>query len=280
MHWKPLLVLGLLSTAVGCAGTGNVLATAQTPTQPVEEIRPGIAKGYLQRDEYPDAVRLLPPPPAPGSAAMVADEEAIRHALTLRGTPRWEVASRDTRLGFPEAANVFSCALGFEVSEDRQPALYRLLRRSLTDAGFSTSAAKKHYRRLRPFAVNEQPVCGPGGARHLTPDAAYPSGHTAAGWAWALILAELAPERADDILLRGREFGESRVVCNVHWPSDIVAGRMIGSAVVAKLHASPEFRNDLEAAHTEIAAAPGNTSPPSRDCAAEASALYGRQTGL
>lgn len=278
MRWKPLLVLGLLFTAAGCAGTGTVRPAAQTPAQAIEEIRPGIAKGYLQRDQYPDAIRLLPPPPAPGSAAMAADEQAIQQALTLRGTPRWDVASQDTRLGFPEAANVFSCALGFDVSEDHQPALYRLLRRSLTDAGFSTSAVKKHYRRLRPFVVNEQPVCSPGGARRLTPDAAYPSGHTAAGWTWALILTELAPEKADDILLRGREFGESRVVCNVHWPSDIVAGRMVGSAVVAKLHTNPKFQNDMQTARTEVLSSWEAGLTPTRDCAAEASALSTRQT--
>jgi acid phosphatase (class A) len=48
-------------------------------------------------------------------------------------------------------------------------------------------------------------------------DDSYPSGHTAIGLAWALILCELFPENANLILDRGRAFGESRVVCNVHW---------------------------------------------------------------
>ena len=44
------------------------------------------------------------------------------------------------------------------------------------------------------------------------------------GWAWALILSELAPDRADAILARGLAYGESRAVCGVHYASDVEAG--------------------------------------------------------
>ena len=83
-------------------------------------------------------------------------------------------------------------------------------------------------------------------------DGSYPSGHTAFGWAWALILTEIAPERADVILARGRAFGESRMVCNVHWYSDVVAGRTIGAAAVARLHAEPEFRDAVAAGRFHV----------------------------
>jgi hypothetical protein len=104
-------------------------------------------------------------------------------------------------------------------------------------------------------------------------DGSYPSGHTAIGWAWALILTEIAPDRADAILARGRAFGESRVVCNVHWHSDVVEGRFVGAAAVARLHADPAFRADMEAAKLEVTAVRAKGLKPSCDCEAEAGAL-------
>jgi acid phosphatase (class A) len=107
-----------------------------------------------------------------------------------------------------------------------------ILRRTLADAVLSTYAAKNHYQRNRPFMVNGTPTLVPDEEEMLREDGSYPSGHTAIGWAWALILAEVFPDQADGILERGKEFGISRNICNVHWHSDVVAGRMVGSLVV------------------------------------------------
>jgi acid phosphatase (class A) len=70
----------------------------------------------------------------------------------------------------------------------------------------------------------------------------------------ALVLAELMPERQNAILKRGYEYGQSRVICGVHWQSDVDAGRVVGAAVVAQFHNSPEFRDLFEKARTEIQA--------------------------
>ena len=83
----------------------------------------------------------------------------------------------------------------------------------------------------------------------------------------------------DEILGRGRAFGESRIVCNHHWYSDVVWGRFMGAATVARLHADPTFRADLEAAKAEVAAIRAKNSAPAVDCKAEAAALaLGYQT--
>ena len=134
-----------------------------------------------------------------------------------------------------------------------------VIRRSLADAGLSTYMAKDHYRRHRPFMVNEFPTCTPEEEDYLRHDGSYPSGHTAIGWAWALILTEIFPDQADVILERGKEFGISRNVCNVHWHSDVLAGRMMGAATVARLHANEDFLIDMEGAKKEIAALKNQT---------------------
>ena len=82
-------------------------------------------------------------------------------------------------------------------------------------------------------------------------NSSWPSGHAMLGWTYALLLAELVPEQADAVLLRGRQFGDSRVVCGVHYPSDVEAGRAVGAALVARLHAEPQFVADMAAAKAE-----------------------------
>ena len=129
-----------------------------------------------------------------------------------------------------------------------------ILRRTLADAGLSTYGAKNHYQRARPFMVNNTAICTPDDEAGLRKDGSYPSGHTAIGWAWALILAEVFPDKADLIFERGKQFGISRNVCNVHWHSDVVYGRMMGAATVAMLHSNTDFMVDLKAAKEEIKA--------------------------
>ena len=121
--------------------------------------------------------------------------------------------------------------------------------------------------------MNKEPTCTPEDEKVLKTNGSYPSGHAALGWAWALILTEISPDQTDAILARGRAFGESRVVCNVHWESDVIEGRFMGAGTVARLHADPAFRADLEAAKTELAAVRAKGLKPLLDCAAEAAAM-------
>ena len=267
-HVKRLSVLACILFFIGCTHAGTI----KNPTD-VPEIHPGLLAGYLDTEALPKSLELIPPPPGDGSAAMALDEEVSRKALTLRDTPRWNLAIEDANLHFPEALGVFSCALGIPINEKDTPHLCMLLRRSGADAGLSTYTAKKHYQRDRPFMVNGEPVCTPEEEDLLRKDGSYPSGHTALGWAWALILTEIAPERADAILARGRAFGESRNVCNVHWHSDVAEGRFMGAAAVAKLHSDPVFCAELEAARKEYKYAVAKSLMPSRNCEEEAEAL-------
>ena len=88
-----------------------------------------------------------------------------------------------------------------------------------------------------------------------------------------MILTELSPDRAEDLLARGRSFGESRNVCNAHWYSDVIAGRLAGAAAVAKLHSKDEFLEAMDAARADIDRAREKGLVSTADCAAEAEAL-------
>jgi acid phosphatase (class A) len=272
---KCPVALRTVAVALACLAIVAACASIETPSKPaaVSEVRPGLLAGYLSPKALPNSLALLPPPPAAGSTAFLLDEEIYRKTRSLRGTPRWALASEDADLMFPQAAGTFSCALNAPITEEETPHLYVLLRRTLTNAGLSTYAAKDHYNRPRPFAVLNETSCTPDQEKHLRTNGSYPSGHTAIGWAWALILCEIDPEHTDAILARGLAFGQSRVICGVHWESDVIEGRLIGAGAVARLHADPAFRADLEAAKAELAAVRAKGLKPTRDCKAEAAAL-------
>jgi hypothetical protein len=53
----------------------------------------------------------------------------------------------------------------------------------------------------------------------------------------------------------------------------VAEGRFMGAATVARLHADPAFRAEMEAAKAELAAVRAKGLKPTRDCQAEADAL-------
>jgi acid phosphatase (class A) len=276
---QNLLAAALFAAVAFTATSAHAadLSSARTKLGTIPEIMPelklGALQGYLDPKALPDSLALIPPPPAPGSAAFALDVEVAENTFALRDTPRFALAAADFELNVPSFVRVFSCALNTQITKDNAPYLYNLLSRSFTDIGISTYAAKNHYKRARPFQYNHEPLAAPEARAFLEKDPAYPSGHSALGWGYALLLTELAPERAGEILARGRAFGESRIVCNHHWFSDVVWGRFMGAATVARLHADPTFLADLEAAKAEFAELRAKGVPPAGDCQAEAAAL-------
>lgn len=136
---------------------------------------------------------------------------------------------------------------------------------------FTNQLAQHKYNRPRPFLVNNEPRCvRQKNIKYLS----YPSGGAAAFWAWALILSEIAPEKSDDILARGRALGQSYVICNDRWQSDVNEGRVLGSIVVARLHALPEFQSYMEASKSELASVWAKDLPPIRDCESENAVVF------
>ena len=219
------------------------------------------APGYLAPGSTPDMIRVLPVPPAPKSQAQAEDDRAYRATRRLEGTARWAMAQQDNRGAPDDALHDFACALGVTLDKASAPTLHALLGRIMSDARPFIDPGKDHYARPRPYLRMKGNICVPR-TDNLARSGSYPSGHSTAAWTWGLIFAELAPDRATGILSRARAYSESRVVCGVHYPSDIQAGRLNGSAVFAALQTSPEFRADMEKARAEIAAARAAGGPP------------------
>ena len=214
---------------------------------------------YLPNRPMPDLMQILPAPPKPGSPQDLDDRATFRKTRALLGTPRGAVATRDVT---DDRFTVFACAIGRKLDAKSSPALTRIFAQ-MSDRGM-VGHAKDGFAVRRPYLKDDLPICEPKTA-HLAGNGDYPPGHTSSGWSAALILAELMPDRATQILRRGRQYGESRYICGSHTRSAVEAGYMAGSVLVATLHTSAGFRRDMDAARTELAAIT-NAAPDAAGC--------------
>ncbi len=223
--------------------------------------------GYLGAERLPDSLSILPPPPGAGSLAEQEDKRVFADTRKLEGTDRWTLAARDA----VNYLGAYDCALGVTLDLSKTPHLRNLLSRMGADASVETNKTKDYYKRPRPFVGGAEHICREDQRAGLTKSPAYPSGHSTFGWSVGLVLSELAPDKATALLMRARSFGESRVVCGVHYVSDIEEGRTNGAGLVAALHADPEFRADMDAARKELAdlRKSGGAVPEAGECRIE-----------
>ncbi len=207
---------------------------------------------FLPAEQAINSYKLLPPPPEYNSTQFLTDESGFLYGRSLINTSRWEVAKEDSDLSDDGIGSQFSSAVGVVISKENTPKLYSLLLKLRKDNDNAAEFAKKHYMRVRPFVMFNTQTCEPDDEPFLRKSGSYPSGHSTNGWNIALILSEMVPERSEQILKKGFDYGQSRVICGAHWQSDVDAGRLLGAAVLSKLKANDEFNKSFYEAKEEI----------------------------
>jgi acid phosphatase (class A) len=181
-----------------------------------------------------DPALVLPPPPAANSLQALA-----------------ELA--DARLdGDTKNATIFAGVLGPKFDLDRLPATAALLAQVRASEKAAVDRGKDHFKRPRPYIVDPAlKSC----KRNDDPLSSYPSGHTSMAFSMGETLARLVPEKADALLARAARYGQSRIVCEQHFRSDVSAGQMLGVLIAERLLAKPEFRAAFDAARQELVTA-------------------------
>ena len=203
------------------------------------------ASSYLAPG-HPDGVALLAPPPEVGSPEEAADLASARAVFKGR-TPAEEARATNSA---SLSLFLFAPAIGPFFQPGKLPKTEALFKKVKKDITAPISIPKDHWKRRRPYQVDEHMSMGEG-----EPDYAYPSGHSTRGTVQALLLTELFPEQSEAILAVGRNMGWDRVLIGKHFPTDVYAGRVLGRAIVRELLASPAFRHDLAEAKAEVQAA-------------------------
>jgi membrane-associated phospholipid phosphatase len=198
---------------------------------------------------------------------MTLDERGLRIARTVGHTPRTERSvARFSRLGQHGGVWLAIGLAGQALDAPRRPAWRRALL-TVTGTYALNTAIKLVVRRRRPAfeglpALTDTPT-----------QLSFPSAHSATSFAGALAYSRLGLPAAPLYALAGT-LAVSRLYLGVHYPSDIIAGALLGSAVagcLAGAQGAPEAAGPPGAA-----GAAGAPSAPGAAGAPEAAGAPGR----
>ncbi len=200
---------------------------------------------FVQTDAF-DFAKVMPAPPAPGSLADQADLNVVLQVQAWR-TPEQVAWAKRTNIG-----DLFDFAdiLGEWFTEEELPVTAALLEDVDSDLYEGIRASKDFFARPRPFIADArvQPCL----KRFKT--ASYPSGHTVSFFVEAGVLAEIFPDKRAELFEFAQSMAWGRVIGGVHYPTDLIGGRIFAAAIVEELKKSAVFRAELEKSRVEIMA--------------------------
>jgi acid phosphatase (class A) len=187
---------------------------------------------------------LLPAPPADDSAT-AREELAELHMLQMQRTA--EQVARAKADGDEENVFAFTSVLGPQFTAGQFPLTIRLFDHVNATEKAVLREAKDYWHRRRPYIVDATLApCSTGSP------GSYPSGHSTIAYMDAALLAQMLPERHDALFERAADFAHNRLVCGVHYPSDVEAGKILGTVLAALLQREPSLSAELAAASSEL----------------------------
>ncbi|MBE1161133.1 acid phosphatase [Dyella acidiphila] len=205
-----------------------------------------------------ELTRLLPPPPAAGSAVAQHDLQAVLATQQQRTQADMDAAKADTERSVFRFADV----LGPGLQPKGLPKTAAFFDRLAAFDKAEVKDAKEDWKRPRPAVVSSQvhPL-----AKEKANDWSYPSGHATFGYSTAVLLANMLPEKRAAIFARADVYAEHRIVMGAHFPSDIEAGHLAGTVIGAEILRDPSWKQDYELARLELRHALGLPANPPRD---------------
>lgn len=207
------------------------------------------AGGYYISREQADLTKLLAPPPVDDSPQTRAELDELAQIQRTR-TPQETAAALSDAEG---TVFRFADVVGPKFNPSALPIATQFFQRLREEEDNISEQAKAVWKRSRPFQLDsgintcvEKPTSG-----------SYPSGHAILGYLNAIVLADMVPEMRSQIFERGAQYGRNRVVCGVHFPSDVAAGRIVGTVIAALVMQNPTFQEDFSKAKAEVRKALG-----------------------
>ena len=207
---------------------------------------------YFELDQMPRLVDIMPPPPSFDSPEFANDVVRYGWGKQQRQDPE-RVATAVADAEWHDHAKLFlqwKDAFVLEINEEATPEIWKLMETSLATTDPMRKEIKAHYSRQRPFERFDDSM--PSHEEDdLRGEGSYPSGHSLRGWGISLLLAQIAPSRAEEIFKRGWDFCTSRVIVGAHWQSDVDASRTAASIGFCALQGSEAFIAQMKKAQQE-----------------------------
>jgi acid phosphatase (class A) len=258
-----IFLLNILIATGGCASYAQAPQAYSAPPAAVAAAAPatGLPASLSSTDHYltrasVNLYRLLPPPPEAGSAQERAELDELLRIQAARTPAAAQRAADDATVSIFRFADALGNPPGFNPRQLPLTAL--LFERIARDESLFMNTAKDAFARPRPFVTEKR--LAPVVAR--PPSASYPSGHSTWAVACAIVLADMIPERRAQIFARADEYAHNREVGGVHYPSDVAAGHLAGTALASELFDSAAFVGDEGAASAELRQALGLPAQP------------------
>lgn len=191
---------------------------------------------------------LLPPPPANNSPKMQQELAEILSVQVTRTKEMEQRAISDADENIWRFADVINNP---NFTKEKLPKFSAFFDRVVETEGAVVDPAKDSWKRTRPHLYSDlvKPIVP------VSKSGAYPSGHTTVGTLMGTVLSNMVPEKRADIMKRAWEYGHNRIVGGVHYPTDIEAGRIAGLIVAQTISTHDDFKQEFEAAKTELRAA-------------------------
>lgn len=192
-----------------------------------------------------DFAAITATPPAMGSALDRQDIRAVLLAQRTRTSAQIKQAQADDK---EEDIFIFASILGAHFTAAELPITAAFSHHLREASAVINPPLKLRFGRPRPFVAftRVHPVCV------KTASNSFPSGHAMVATLEGLALTQIVPERSPEILRRLDQYTHNRVVCGVHYPSDVAASRIVATSLFGLIAASPSFQEELEASGAEI----------------------------
>jgi undecaprenyl-diphosphatase len=120
----------------------------------------------------------------------------------------------------------------------RRPSLFSFVVVTVPAADLVALGLKQAIGRERPYLVHPEPEP----LMRSSVELAFPSGHAATSFTGATLLALALPRLAWPLLGLAAAICWSRVYVGVHWPSDVLAGALLGAGLAFGVRALPRLR--------------------------------------
>lgn len=208
--------------------------------------------GYFTDETRPNALRWLPAPPKLTGADFTYDFYYYQWGREMR-----EYQTVSEQALYDESASlddVYEGILGVKLTEETTPEIMLLLQRAISDAHAANKKVKDEYKRVRPFAQFKEESLKPEEDEEEAGTYSYPSGHSSRGWMSAFVFATIAPELAEDLFCRAREYALNRVICGHHWKTDVDASLMLSAGLFSTIVCTNAYQAQLVKARAEYKA--------------------------
>jgi acid phosphatase (class A) len=206
-------------------------------------------------------IKLIMPPPCDDCEETKAELKELAQIQDARSPAEQDHAKADITISL--ARFLDGAEIKFDaVALDKCAPFFDKLSKLTKEAG---NNAKNTFCRTRPYKLSGSTLQPLQNVDDLKNSPSYPSGHTTYGTLIGTVLAQMLPEKRDQLYARIADYGHSRMVAGVHYRSDVDAGKILGATIAADEFATDEeFKAALPGAKACVRGALGlqdQTSP-------------------